>query len=62
MQEPQEGRLTYSIVEAAKVLGIGRNSMLRLAKNPEFPAVQVGRKWIISKNSLHKWVDGITKN
>lgn len=58
MQEPQEERLTYSILEAAKVLGIGRNSMLQLVKDPEFPAVKInGRKWVIGKKQLNVWFE-----
>lgn len=48
-------RIGISIDEARKMLGIGRNLMLELAKTDGFPAVKFKRKIIVNKEMLIKW-------
>ena len=49
--------LGISIDEACKLLGIGRNLMLKLVHVQGFPAIIFKRKIIINKNLLPKWFD-----
>lgn len=51
----EENKLSISIDEASKMLGIGRNLMLELAKVDGFPAIRFKRKIIINKEELPKW-------
>ena len=44
-------------IEACKLLGIGRNLMLKLVHVQGFPAIIFKRKIIINKNLLPKWFD-----
>ena len=48
-------RIGISVVEAAAILGVGRNLMLDLVKVNGFPAIQFKRKIIIDKNVLPTW-------
>lgn len=50
-------RIGISINEAAKLLNVGRNTMLELVKMEGFPAIQLKRKIIIDKNALPKWFE-----
>ncbi len=49
-------KLTITVDEAAKLLGIGRNTMLEFVKMDGFPAIQLKRKIIIDKEALPKWL------
>lgn len=48
-------KLSITIDEAAKMLGVGRNTMLEFAKMDGFPAIRLKRKIIIDKEALPKW-------
>ena len=50
-------KLGLSIDEAASLLGIGKNLMLKLVTVPGFPALRFKRKIIINKNKLQQWFD-----
>ena len=52
-----ENRIGISVDEAAKLLGIGKNLMLKLITIPGFPAIRFKRKIIINKNKLQQWFD-----
>lgn len=53
--ENKNEKLGISIDEAAKLLGIGRNLMLKLVTVPGFPAIRFKKKIIINKNKLQEW-------
>lgn len=42
-----EGRLTISVSEAAKRLGIGRNQAYEAARVGELPAIKIGRRLLV---------------
>lgn len=56
LQDEKE-RIGISIDEAAKLLNVGRNTMLELVKMDGFPAIKLKRKIIINKNALPKWFE-----
>ena len=45
-------RMTYSVDEAARLLGLGRSSMYELVNRGELPVVRVGRRILIPTASL----------
>lgn len=49
-----EDKLTLSIEEAAKVLGIGRNLCYDRVKTGELPCIKIGRRLLIPKKALEK--------
>lgn len=48
-------KLSITVDEAAKLLGVGRNTMLEFVKMDGFPAIRLKRKIIIDKEALPKW-------
>ena len=50
-------KLTYSVAEAAQVLGIGETRMRQLARTDGFPTIRVGKRLLISIKGLERWVE-----
>jgi len=55
-------RLTYTVPEAARRIGIGRTTAYRLAREkgellPGVPVIQVGPRLLVSKARLHAALD-----
>lgn len=50
-------KLTLSVPEAAKVLGISRARMYQLARAKGFPTVHVGNRILVSVKGLERWVE-----
>ena len=48
-------KLSITVDEAAKLLGVGRNTMLEFVKMDGFPEIRLKRKIIIDKEALPKW-------
>jgi excisionase family DNA binding protein len=56
--EPQPIRLTYSVEEAADLLGIGRSLAYTLAQEGTLPGVRrLGRRYVVSKTALDGWLE-----
>ena len=54
---PSEDRLTYTIEEAAKLLGVGRNTAYDAAVRGEIPAKRIGpKRWIVPRAALEAWL------
>ena len=49
-------RLTLSIVEAAKILGIGRNSAYEAARRGQIPTLTIGRRLLVPKWALERYL------
>lgn len=50
-------RLTYSVAEAAELVGVSTSRMYQLVKTTGFPAVCIGRRVRVSKKGLERWVE-----
>ena len=50
-------RLTYSIPEAAAVLGISTSKMYQVVKAEGFPVILIGKRRLVSKEGLKRWMD-----
>ena len=57
-----EEKLTYTVVELAQVLNIGKNSAYELANSKNFPVINIGRKKLIPVVALNKWLDNQVGN
>jgi len=57
MQRAKE-RLTYDIVEAGRLLGLGRNASYDAAKNKEIPTIKIGRRLLVPKAALDRMLNG----
>lgn len=53
----ENNKIGISVDEAAQLLGIGKNLMLKLVTVEGFPAIRFKRKIIINKNKLQQWFD-----
>ena len=49
---------TYSIAEAAKVLGVSEPTLYREARCGNVPCVKIGRRYLIPIKALNEWLDG----
>jgi len=49
-----EEKLTLSIEETAKLLGIGRNLCYEKVKTGEIPVLKIGRRLLVPKAALEK--------
>lgn len=47
-------RLTLNIEDAAKLLGISKNSAYEAAKRGELPVIRIGARLLVSKAGLEK--------
>jgi excisionase family DNA binding protein len=47
-------RLTYTLEEAGRLLGLGRNAIYAAAHSGEVPTIRVGHKWLVPKAALHR--------
>jgi len=52
-----EEKIFISIEECAKLLAVGRNTMLRMTKMPNFPAIFLKGKTLIVKSKVLNWVE-----
>ena len=52
------GRKTYSILEAAKILGIGKNQAYAAAHAGELPIIRMGNRMLVPKVALDKKLAG----
>lgn len=46
-----------SVKQAAQYLGIGLNSAYRLVHRKDFPSVKIGKRIIIPKVHLDRWIE-----
>jgi len=47
-------RLTLTVDEAAKILGIGRQLAYNRVKTGEIPAIKIGRRLVVPRAALEK--------
>ena len=59
----QQEKQTYTVEEAARILGIGRQTAYELARRGELPGVRrLGKRFIISKSELEAYLQGSVQN
>lgn len=49
-------KLTYSVAEAAEVLGISRPKVYDLLHRDDFPSFKIGGRVLVSVEGLRHWV------
>ena len=50
--------LTYTVTEAAALLGISRTSAYECVRRGEIPSLTLGRRVVISRVALERMLDG----
>jgi excisionase family DNA binding protein len=53
----EEKRLTLTIDEAAKLLGIGRQLAYDRAKTGEIPVIKIGRRLLVPRRALERLLE-----
>jgi len=56
MTEP--GREIYTVAEAAAILGIAPTTLYEAVKRREVPSVKVGRRVLIARKALDRFLEG----
>ena len=49
-------RTALSVEEMRKELGLGKNKAYEMVKMKGFPAIKIGKKIIIPRESLNRWL------
>jgi excisionase family DNA binding protein len=52
-----EDKLTLSVDETAKLLGIGRNLCYERVKTGDIPAIKIGRRLLVPRRALEKLLE-----
>lgn len=53
----EDNKLTLSVGEAAKLLGIGRNLCYDRVKKGEIPVIKLGRRLLVPRKALEKLLE-----
>ena len=54
----ENDKLTLTVDETAKILGVGRNSAYEAIARGEIPVVKVGKRLLVPKAALEKLLNG----
>lgn len=57
----KDERLTYTVAEVKRLLGIGNNRAYELVHRRDFPAIKIGQRWHIPKDKFKEWLDEQTE-
>lgn len=55
-----EARVTATIPEAAKRLGIGRNQCYEAARRGDIPTIRIGKRYLVPLAALERLLQGAT--
>jgi excisionase family DNA binding protein len=55
---PTPAPATYSIEEAAQILGVGRSAAYEAARRGEIPTIRIGRRLRVPRRALDRLLDG----
>ena len=50
-------KLTLSVPEAAKVVGVSVSTMYQLVKRDGFPVIVVGKRLLVPARGLERWIE-----
>jgi hypothetical protein len=48
------GRVVYTIEEAGRLLGLGRNSAYNAARRRDIPTIQIGKLFFVPRIAFHQ--------
>lgn len=54
-------KLTLSVEEAGKMLGVSRQIAYQLSRRADFPTLHIGRRVLVPRKQLEAWMDRMTK-
>ena len=53
---PEDAKVTLSVAEAARIVGICKPKMYEVVRSGKLRSVQVGKKILVSRQSLLDWI------
>ena len=53
--------MTLTIEEAARILGIGRNSAYEGARSGQIPTIRIGKRMLVPRQALERMLGGNAK-
>jgi excisionase family DNA binding protein len=56
---PIDDRLVYTVPEAGRLLGLGRNAAYEAAKRGEIPTIRIGRLLLVPKVPFHRMLENV---
>ena len=54
-------KLTLSVEEAGKLLGVSRQVAYQLIHREDFPTLHIGRRILVPRKQLEAWMERMTK-
>jgi len=57
MAQATEERLTYSVEEAGRLIGISRASAFEAARRGELPTIRIGRRLLVPRVALERLLE-----
>jgi excisionase family DNA binding protein len=51
---PSSGRLTYTVEEAAEIVGVGRSAAYAAVRAGDIPSIRVGRRLLVPRRALER--------
>jgi excisionase family DNA binding protein len=45
------------MAQVRQILGVGKDAVYALARQPDFPAIRVGRRYVVAKEALRRWLE-----
>lgn len=51
-------RLTYTVDEAGRLAGLGRNQAYQAVHSGAFPAIRIGNRWLVLKKPFDRMLAG----
>ena len=55
-------KMAYTQNEAAKVMRISVPTLRQLIYTTDFPAIKMGKRWVIPVSALRRWMDDMATN
>ncbi len=55
--DDSQSRVTYTVEEASKILGIGRNQAYDAAKSGELPTLRIGKRILVPRVALERMLN-----
>ena len=52
----------FTVEDVMKILKIGRNRAYDIFKRDDFPAILIGRKYVIEQNAFYIWLQSSREN
>lgn len=50
-------KLTLSVPEAARIVGVSQSKMYEIVKVKGFPTIHIGRRLLVSTKGLERWIE-----